>query len=79
MQTTAERIIGIFGGVKVIAEITGVDISNVHRWKYPKERGGTGGSIPTRHQRLLIEAAKARKLKLEYRDFFELPPKEKAA
>ena len=47
----AERIIGLFGGVpkleKALLEIERPkDRSQIHRWKYPKNRGGTGGVIP---------------------------------
>lgn len=44
-------------GVRVVAEITGVDRSSVHKWMWPKSKRGTGGLIPSRHlSRLKIEA-----------------------
>lgn len=39
--------------------MTGRDVSRVHRWTYPRERGGTGGIIPADAQEaLLLEAIK---------------------
>jgi len=35
----------------------------------PKERGGTGGVIPHWHVEAILEAAKARKIKLSQADF----------
>lgn len=60
-------------GVVVVSEITGVHSSRVHRWTYPKERGGTGGTIPSQHQQVLLDGALARGLGLRPSDFFELP------
>lgn len=73
----AQRIIekcggGDFGvGVKVVAEITGVHSSRIHRWTYPKDRGGTGGIIPAQHHQPILDGARDRHLKLKPDDFFD--------
>lgn len=59
MYNIAEQIIQKLGGAKRVADITGVDITRIYRWTYPKERGGTDGLIPTRHLSVLINAANA--------------------
>ena len=70
MKTPAETVIEICGGAKAVAEICKVDISRVHRWTYPAERGGTGGLIPSKHQARLLEGARAKGLPLKPRHFF---------
>ena len=54
----ASTIIEICGGFKAVAEITGRDETRVRRWTYPKEKGGTGGLIPTECQQALMSAAR---------------------
>jgi hypothetical protein len=51
-MTQACRIIKKFGGAEALAEAlsnVGLERSkhNVYRWTYPREKGGTGGVIPT--------------------------------
>jgi hypothetical protein len=50
--TQAERIIERFGGVRNLIdalENIGIkrDLTNIYRWTYSKEKGGTGGLVPT--------------------------------
>jgi len=66
----AQRVIEKCGGHRVVAEMVGVDVCNVFRWTYPKDRGGTGGLIPARHQPLLLERARERRVPLTPADFF---------
>lgn len=51
-------------GVKVVAGICGVDPSQVYRWMYGKEYGGTGGSVPQRHHQTLLQEARRRSVPL---------------
>ena len=71
----AEQIINLMGGAQVVADVTGVDVSRVHRWKYDKGRGGTGGLIPARHQPVILEEAAKRRLDVRPEDFFLLRAK----
>lgn len=52
----ASRVIEKCGGVARAAALTGKSESWVHRWKYPKSNGGTGGHVPRRAQEALIKA-----------------------
>jgi len=79
MNTSAERIVSKFGGPRAVAGLLGLDVSTVHRWGYPRERGGSDGQIPTRHQRALLSAARERGIDLTPADFFDPPPDPAAA
>jgi hypothetical protein len=70
MTTAAENVIAKCGGHQAVADMLGVDISRVYRFTYPKERGGTDGHIPSKHQGRLLEEARKRGLKLRPADFF---------
>ena len=50
----ANTIIEICGGFKAVAQMTGRAVSRVHRWTYPKDRGGTGGLVPAEIQQVLL-------------------------
>lgn len=67
----ASRVIEKCGGPAIVAEITGVHVSRVHRWTYSKERGGSEGRIPAQHQQALLDAARERNFPLAPEDFFE--------
>ena len=70
MQNIATRIISKFGGVTKVAKLVKINASSVHRWTYPKKRGGTGGIIPTRHQDKLLAKARENGVELSPADFF---------
>ena len=72
MTNIALNIISKLGGYDIVAHIVGIDRSNVHRWTYPKHKGGTGGLIPTRHQATLMVKAKELGIDLQPSDFFNL-------
>lgn len=69
----AQKVIEKCGGPQVVAEMVGVHVSNVHRWTYPKARGGTDGLIPSQQQQALLTAARARGIELDPADFFDMP------
>lgn len=58
MYDVAKNLITKIGSIDRVADIAGVHRSNVHRWTYPKIRGGTGGMIPSRHHLKIIMGAK---------------------
>lgn len=72
MTNIALNIISKFGGHDVVSHIVGIDRSNVHRWTYPKDKGGTGGIIPARHQPVLLAKAQEMGIDLKPSDFFDL-------
>lgn len=73
MLNPAAKIIELCGGYKVVAEMVGRDHTRVLRWTYPKDRGGTGGVIPSDIQQKLLDAARRRGVDLRPEHFFVSP------
>jgi hypothetical protein len=69
----ARSIITKLGGETAVAQICGTAISAPYRWQYARERGGTGGIIPQRHHRALLDYAEVRRIPLRADEF--LPPR----
>lgn len=65
----ASSIIRKLGGPNVVASIAGVHRTRVSNWMRDKEAGGTGGTIPMRHMRTLLDAAQARGVPLSADEF----------
>lgn len=57
-------------GIDAVAAITGADRTRVYRWMRPRDKGGTGGLIPSRQQKKLFDYAQRKKLPVEPSDFF---------
>ncbi len=70
----ASSIIKKLGGEAVVAEITGRAYTAPYRWQYPRERGGTGGLVPQRHHRTLLDYARAKGIPLKPDDFLSQEP-----
>lgn len=66
----ASTVIRKLGGVEATARAAGVHPSRVIRWRQSRDKGGTDGRIPTRHQETLLAWAREQGLRLTYRDFF---------
>lgn len=79
MSTPADTVISKCGGHQVIADWLSIHVTNVYRWTYPKENGGTGGLVPTRHQSVLLQKARAENKPLEPSDFFTAPAEQVAS
>ena len=69
-MTQADHVISKCGGVPVVSEITGASVSRVYRWRMSKDRGGTGGLIPSSHHVAILNGARARGIDLSPADFF---------
>lgn len=69
-MTPAGKIIKKCGGAAATALLVGRTESAVHRWTYPKDRGGTGGTVPGRAQAKLLEAAARGEVDIRPEDFF---------
>ena len=65
----AATIIKRLGGPAAVAAAVGTALTAPYRWRYPRTKGGTGGVIPQRHHRALIEFAKAKAIALNADDF----------
>ena len=66
----ARIVVQKIGSVQLTAQAAGVDESRVRRWMMPREKGGTGGLVPTRNQQRLLEWAKQHNRPLRPADFF---------
>ncbi len=71
MSNPAEHVIEKSGGAQVVADWCKIDVSNVHRWTYPKDRGGSDGVIPARHQPVIIAKAREAGKDVGPSDFFD--------
>lgn len=65
MLNNAKKIIQLFGGINPLATAIGKDPTTIYRWTYPKEKGGTGGTIPASSMKKVLLAAKQQGLSLE--------------
>jgi hypothetical protein len=54
----ARRIFQKFGNARRLAQAIGCQPSTVYRWDYPKDKGGTGGLIPSSALPEVLEAAR---------------------
>lgn len=67
----AASVIEFLGGAQAVASIIGKHYSRVYRWTYPEStREGTGGLIPSRDQRSLLQYAQNHDVDLRPEDFF---------
>jgi hypothetical protein len=73
-MTIADNIIRKCGGHAQVAAWLGLSLSQVYRWTYPRERGGTGGLVPAQRQTPLLAKARAAGIDLRPVDFFAAPP-----
>lgn len=72
-KNIASVIVSKFGGAYSLSELIGLDVSQIYRWTYSKERtGGTGGKIPSKYQEVLLNKAKEVGVELKPDDFFDL-------
>lgn len=69
-MNVSRHVIEKCGGPQAVADMLGITRNAVDRWKYAVESGGTGGIIPTRRQRELMEKARERGIELSPSDFF---------
>jgi len=65
----ASTIVGLLGGPAAVARATGTALTAPYRWQYTRAKGGTGGLIPQRHHRALIEFARSQGVVLNADDF----------
>lgn len=59
-------------GTEKVAEITGKHVSRVYRWMYPKDKGGTGGFIPSEDAKALLAWARKNDIALSPSEFLEV-------
>lgn len=70
-EEPAASIIRLMGGASAVATIVGKHPSRVYRWTAPSSvREGTGGIIPARDARVLLDYARSHRVDLRPEDFF---------
>lgn len=69
IETQATRITRLCG-VENLAKWTGRTPTQVYRWGYAREKGGSGGSIPSIHHQAILDGAREANISLEPSDFF---------
>lgn len=57
-------------GIDLVSAVTGTDRTSVYRWMKPKDKGGTGGIVPTKKQQQLFEYAQKNRIPIQTSDFF---------
>lgn len=65
----ARSIIEMIGGEVKASEITAASVPTVYGWQYPKDKGGTGGTIPQKHHRAILGFARENQINLTAEDF----------
>jgi hypothetical protein len=70
MLNPAHSIVARCGGIQTVADWLRLNRTSVLRWTHPRDRGGTGGLIPSKHQAKLMRAAGSHGVTLRPEDFF---------
>jgi len=70
----AASIIKKLGGLTAVAGAAGVSVTSVQRWRLPKRKGGSGGTVPNRHVATLMAFAVKRNVYLGFHEFFPAGP-----
>jgi hypothetical protein len=65
----AQSIIRALGGPTVVSGILNIHRTRVSSWQRSREAGGTGGSVPQRYHRILLDHADANGIALSADDF----------
>jgi hypothetical protein len=74
----ANTIIQKLGGEAVVARITATALTAPYRWQQPRDKGGTGGTIPQRHHRTILDYAQENSIDIAPGDFIPLRETEEA-
>src|SRR3954468_20420619 len=69
----ASSIIERLGGFSAVAKLCNLHFTQVWRWTQPRQKKGTGGTIPQRHHLHLLEIARKARVPLAAADFLPLP------
>lgn len=72
----AYSIVKRLGGEMVVSQVCQTSPTTPYNWQYKRERGGTGGTIPQRYHRTLLDYARRHDIPLAAEDFL---PQEAAA
>lgn len=67
-RSQAERVLRKFKGARRLAVLIRRHPASVYKWTYPRERGGTGGLVPTEAWPAIAAAALVKGVKLTRND-----------
>jgi hypothetical protein len=67
----AASVISVMGGLSAVANAAEVSVTSVQRWRLPSSKGGTGGIIPAKYHKRLIEHAASQGLALPLAAFVD--------
>ena len=70
MLEPANTVIEVCGGIAETARLAERSENRVRRWTYPRDRGGTGGLVPSDCQQVLLKNARAAGVDLRPEHFF---------
>lgn len=65
----ASSIIQRLGGESAVSKITGTAYTAPYRWQAERDKGGTGGTIPQKYHRTLLDYARENEIPLTADDF----------
>jgi hypothetical protein len=68
-SSPAAVIIARLGGESTVSSITGTAYTAPYRWQAARKKGGTGGLIPQRYHRRLIDYARSKGIPLNAEEF----------
>jgi hypothetical protein len=74
----ASSIIKKLGGEAVVSGVTETAYTAPYRWQYPRDRKGTGGLIPQRYHRTLLDYARSKGISLKAEEFLSMPSRQVA-
>jgi hypothetical protein len=69
MSNPASIVIARLGGAAIVSFITGTAYTAPYRWQAARTKGGTGGLIPQRYHRKLIDYASSQGIPLSAEEF----------
>lgn len=74
MNNPASVVISRPGGEAMVSFITGTAYTAPYRWQAARTKGGTGGLIPQRYHRKLIDYARSKGIPLTAEEFLPATP-----
>lgn len=67
-MSPADKVVAAFNGVRATARAIGLSQSTVSRWRFPKEKNGLSGRVPSIHQAKILKISREQNLGLTAED-----------
>lgn len=71
-ETPARKVIRLFGSARASA-LAGLTTEAIRKWDRRLSKGGQGGLVPSRFQKIYLDAAESEGLQLTAEDFMAEP------